>query len=66
MTEWQPIETAPKDGRDILGFAPKSGCVVVEWGGDRWRNYDYQPIDPTHWQPLPQPPVQQTATSSPG
>lgn len=66
MSEWQKIETAPKDTW-ILGWAP--GWIVVsmcwedtraiggrcgwyvEFDGER-RKF----IDATHWQPLPAPP----------
>ena len=70
MSEWQPIETAPK-GRNIILFAVtdlddlgairnwrmQTGCQseTGEWYWcDRW----LKPYDikPTHWQPLPDPP----------
>ena len=65
--EWQPIETAPKDGTDILVMTGETMHVV------RWINihgdFDYWAVDdnkhgpftlrgkaPTHWMPLPEPP----------
>lgn len=66
MSEWQDIETAPKDGRWILavvsGFIPD----VVHWDGHYgwWTGQDDfiegecdEMWRPTHWQPLPPPPV---------
>lgn len=61
MTEWQPIETAPKDGTEIivlmgakdirLGwyFAPSSTTRG-------WLDQSSKKIRPTHWMPLPDPP----------
>ncbi len=58
--EWQPINTAPKDGTTILGYwcngemSPGSICDgewVPEWEQDQpWSM-------PTHWMPLPPPPA---------
>ena len=56
---WQPIETAPKDGREVLLWDGNACCVgrwlddILEWvpqHGD-WG------IAATHWAPLPSPPV---------
>ena len=67
MTEWQPIDTAPKDGTDILAYlewTDKSGEIrVIRWDEEMevwWGDYAYDPDDefeyPTHWMPLPAPP----------
>lgn len=67
LIEWQPIETAPKDGTDILVMTGETMHVV------RWINihgdFDYWAVDdnkhgpftlrgkaPTHWMSLPEPP----------
>ena len=65
--QWQPIETAPKDGTRVLLFFP--GFVIPVWVGDwheGWRpEYGVRtpPIedDPTHWMPLPAPPGKEAA-----
>lgn len=69
MSEWMPIETAPKDGTPILAFSPDSdpSVYVIAWvnsgfdGKDYsgWREAGgegYERFVPTHWQPLPEPP----------
>ena len=57
MSEWHPIETAPKDGTDILTW---DGTYrrVGHWNedADEWYETFYGIIDATHWQPLPSPP----------
>jgi hypothetical protein len=68
MSEWQPIETAPKDGTRILGYdgSTVSGTYwhdsFREWrneseaAGDNHGWYGHDRWVPTHWQPLPEPP----------
>ena len=69
MSEWQPIKTAPKDGSKILVYLPPreksdgSGVwdavyTVSHWyaPGRYW--WDHSMSKPTHWMPLPAPPIQ--------
>lgn len=65
---WQPIETAPRDGTRILAWIPRGNNKhEVIWMGTlpsgrvRWlfshgwiSAGDFQP---THWMPLPAPPT---------
>ncbi len=59
--EWQPIESAPRDGTLILAVE-KGGPILIEWesGGRNegfWRDQDhYVHTEATHWMPLPEPP----------
>jgi Protein of unknown function (DUF551) len=61
---WQPIETAPKDGTAIL-LCVGRWMTVGHWhrvaGGWSSNGPVYSPYgldeQPTHWQPLPEPPV---------
>ena len=66
MSEWQPIETAPKDGTEIrlratfLNYYQYGvGSFAVHMGGDppewRMKSKDIgwcRANPPTHWQPL--------------
>jgi hypothetical protein len=69
--EWQPIESAPKDGTRILFALPYVWCGY--WRGSRpvgmpdyrwdeswigWTReaFEDRPLNPTHWMPLPEPP----------
>jgi hypothetical protein len=66
--EWQPIETAPKDGSEVLlltergsVFAPcmfqAAGVISEDDFWLVWRAFDFDEVqNPTHWQPLPPPP----------
>lgn len=58
---WQPIETAPKDGTNIIANVPGFGMgkMVLFWMDSRWRESAQMlglKVEPTHWMPLPQPP----------
>lgn len=93
MSEWQPIETAPRDGRIVIAYwddmpvfvswcdkpprrvahhtgrwpfrkttyeeVEQSGfrvCIPMRGGGYGLHG-NYAPFMPTHWMPLPNPPV---------
>jgi hypothetical protein len=66
--DWQPIETAPKDGTFILVFSPGRIQETVAWCKDRefWMNgFDDRPVEKiTHWMPLPQSPDTSTDRTS--
>jgi hypothetical protein len=62
MSDWQPIETAPRDGTAILGYCDQ-GPVVIRNSYGSWivenshgYNEDGEVYDVTHWMPLPEPP----------
>ena len=74
--EWQPIETAPKDGTAVL-MVDANEQVVAKWmepleGGEggwvMFRKLDFSFgnalailfPNPTHWMPLPYPPRVET------
>jgi hypothetical protein len=57
--QWQPIETAPKDGSIIIVAAPAVGAA--RWSHFRepagyWEWFSGGRCRPTHWMPLPSPP----------
>lgn len=59
MTDWQPIETAPKDGTRII--VATTGRYWYEKHKDGWMiaNCDEEYgmyVEATHWMPLPEPP----------
>ena len=73
MSDWQLIETAPKDGTHIVLFDSNVSqwafghfMADVEWAnkGKKPGEWMAQPswfplATPTHWQPLPAPPTAQ-------
>lgn len=66
MSEWQPIETAPKDGSRYLIYTKAderwgAEYFVAEWNGN-CHSPDgdvrgYGDDEATHWMPLPPPPL---------
>ena len=75
MSDWQPIETAPKDRTEFIGF-DGVGVFCYSWqaepddddhtgwciacysfGGVLYDLHSVPGRAPTHWMPLPAPPV---------
>ena len=56
--KWRPINTAPTDGTEILGYLSGGSYRVIKFEGywASWINFDYDVVDPSHWMPLPKPP----------
>ena len=59
-TQWRPIETAPKNGDDILVAMWGNTALVVSWDNENpeypWITLDgpsYAKEAPTHWMPIP-------------
>lgn len=58
--DWQTIDRAPKDGRDVLLCREgEQGVYIGRWwdyrGAGHWHTYDTSPPhwEPDHWCPLP-------------
>lgn len=70
MSEWQPIDSAPKEsGKYLFCFGDSNGqfIKVVELGftvDDNWYLIGYHSKDPTHWMPLPEPPIEKEENDS--
>lgn len=65
--EWQPIETAPKDGRQLFLYLSDGQTVIAEFsvrrdGSSYWEVCHTENgaiclrTEATHWMPLPEPP----------
>ena len=62
MREWQTMDTAPKDGTDIMVFSPKFGVVFASYDEAANRFYHCGPqedllgtIWPLYWTDIPRP-----------
>ena len=39
MARWQPMSTAPKDGREIIAVLANGDITIrVRWNGKKWKN----------------------------
>lgn len=66
VMDWQPLETAPKDGTPILiwrGASLSHNKMITPIVVARWQRHYFQPVGTstsaygaTHWMPLPEPP----------
>jgi hypothetical protein len=68
MNDWQPIETAPKDGTDIIVYRPNFDSnyipiVGVDYWSKRLNCWGKSRADtpPVKWQPMPKPPKKDAA-----
>ena len=57
VPEWQPIETAPKDGRDLILLLTPSGFPQVTYSNTWWQSGFSVECRPTGWMPLPAHPL---------
>jgi len=80
MTVWQPIETALKDGSEVLIWNGED-VIIGYWDGESFvtccgwthialiegfkEDIEIFPV-PTHWMPLPAPPVEKQKCPGPG
>lgn len=60
-SDWQPIETAPRDGSRLWLYEPSygyEGWWHEDWprGEAYWMDDRDSEPEPTHWRPLPDPP----------
>lgn len=60
---WEPIETAPRDGTEVLVF--HHGLITIAWWSsifDEWQNACSADWchEVTHWMPLPEAPPEPT------
>jgi hypothetical protein len=66
--DWQPIETAPKDGSDFLAFIANGRLAVARYVAGHHFAADSLgsgETTPTHWMSLPEPPVSVPKMSHP-
>jgi hypothetical protein len=62
VAEWEPIETAPKDGTQVMLYFPRryQGKGGISWGcfinGEWLDSRAIRDDDASHWMPMPAPP----------
>lgn len=61
MGDWQDISTAPRDGTEVLVYVPRRlGALYAGASnptGVQWWSRNLGDVQPTHWMPLPAPPL---------
>lgn len=71
--DWQPISTAPRDGKPFLAWCSETGDQGIDTA--RWSRPDDPKVGyfrtrygwaPTHWSPMPKPPERITPALSMG
>lgn len=55
---WQPIQTAPKDGRSVIAWVPGfgMGAFTLFWSDEGWREPAHMnrlTVEPTYWMAIP-------------
>lgn len=57
-TDWQPIETAPRNGDPIWVYVPDDYQTAVVFHRGLWKTdvRNFFGVNATHWMPLPEPP----------
>lgn len=60
--EWQPIATAPKNEKVLVGWLGIINMGRLRSEDGRWiavnSSFPFNPEHPTHWMPLPPPPTE--------
>ncbi len=64
MIQWEPIETAPKDGRIFLAIDSSHHYYFAFWcawmkGWMDADDYEKEEFDVKYWMPLPEPPAEE-------
>lgn len=60
VQEWQPIETAPRDGTEFFAYSKSRIYITrprIDCYGNSRNTFLAVPKKPTHWMPLPPPPA---------
>lgn len=55
MSQWKPIETAPRDGSTILLWSETAQDLEVAAWDDNWPG-EGRTFHHSHWLPIPKPP----------